>query len=96
MIKPTSIRALPNYRIRVAFSDGAEGVVDLSDLVGQGVFKAWEDQKFFAQAHLGRGRQIRWNDEIELCPDAVYMRLTGKTPEEVFPNLKREPTHAGS
>lgn len=95
-MKPTSVHALPNYRMRVAFSNGAEGVVDLSDLVGQGVFKAWEDQYFFAQAHLGPGRQIRWNDEIELCPDAIYMRLTGKTPEEIFPNLKREPTHAGS
>jgi hypothetical protein len=96
MVKPTSVRPLPNYRIQIAFSDGAEGVVDLSGLVGQGVFKAWEDANFFAQAHLGAGRQIRWNDEIELCPDAIYMRLTGKAPEEVFPNLKHEPTHAGS
>jgi hypothetical protein len=96
MVRPTAVRALPNYRIQIAFSDGAEGVVDLSDLAGQGVFKAWEDAKFFAQAHLGPGRQVRWNDEIELCPDAVYMRLTGRNPEGLFPNLKCEPTHAGS
>jgi Protein of unknown function (DUF2442) len=96
MVKPISVRALSDYRVHVAFSDGAEGVVDLSDLVGRGVFKAWEDENFFAHAHLGPGRQIRWSDEIELCPDAVYLRLTGKNPEELFPNLRCEPSRAGS
>ena len=94
MVKPISVSALPNYRIKVAFSDGAEGLVDVSDLVGQGVFKAWEDEKFFATVHVGAGRQIRWNDKIELCPDAIYLKLTGKTPEDLFPSLKREPSHA--
>jgi hypothetical protein len=73
-----------------------EGCVDLSELAGQGVFKAWEDEKFFRQVHVGPARQIRWNDEIELCPDAIYLKLTGKTPEDLFPNLRREPSHAGS
>ena len=94
MIRPISVSALPNYRIRVAFSDGTNGIVDLSDLAGQGVFKAWMDVGFFEGVHLGPGRQIRWSEEIELCPDAVYLRLTGKTPEQLFPQLKREPSHA--
>ena len=96
MVKPISVSALPNFRIMVVFSDDTEGSVDLSDLVGQGVFEAWKDEKFFAQVHVGPGRQIRWNDEIELCPDAIYLKLTGKTPEDLFPNLRREPSHAGS
>jgi len=94
MIRPVFVSALPNYRIRVAFSDGTDGTVDLSDLADRGVFKAWKDEKFFAGVHVGPGRQIRWNEEIELCPDAVYLRLTGKTPEQLFPQLKREPSHA--
>jgi hypothetical protein len=96
MVKPISVSALPNLRIKVVFSDGMEGCVDLSELAGQGVFKAWEDEKFFRQVHVGPARQIRWNDEIELCPDAIYLKLTGKTPEDLFPNLRREPSHAGS
>ncbi len=96
MLRPISVRALSNYRIEVRFSDGTEGSVDLSDLVGKGVFAAWKDEKFFAAVHVGPARQIRWNDEIELCPDAVYLKLTGKTPEDLFPNLRREPSHAGS
>ena len=94
MIKPISVTALPQYRIHIAFSDGVEGEVDLSDLVGQGVFEAWKDQGFFQGVHIGSGRQIQWSDEIELCPDAVYMRLTSKTPEELFPRLKHGNPHA--
>ena len=96
MVKPISVSAQPNYHIKVVFSDGTEGAVDLSDLVGQGVFETWKDEKFFAQVHVGPCRQIRWNDGIELCPDAIYLRLTGKTPEDLFPNLRHEPSHAGS
>ena len=68
--------------------------MDLSDLVGQGVFEAWKDPGFFEKVHLGSGRQIQWRDEIELCPDALYMKLTGKTTEELFPELKPENTRA--
>lgn len=94
MIRPVSIRALPNYRIFISFSDCEEGEVDLSDLAGRGVFDAWKEYRAFEQVHIGPGREIQWSDEIELCPDAVYMRLTGKTPEDMFPELQGEITHA--
>lgn len=94
MIRPVYVKALPNYRIYIKFSDGAEGEVDLSDLAGRGVFDAWKDYRVFEQVHIGPGREIQWGDEIELCPDATYLRLTGKTPEELFPELQRETTHA--
>lgn len=94
MIKPVSVKALPHYRIHIRYSDGAEGDVDLSELVGRGVFVAWTDPKFFEAVRLGPGRQIQWGREIELCPDAVYMKLTGKAAEELFPLLNPEATHA--
>ena len=76
MIKPVSIKAMPDYRIYIRFSDGVEGEVDLSDLAGQGVFEAWNDTRFFEGVHIGPGRQIQWSDEIELCPDSLYLRLS--------------------
>jgi hypothetical protein len=94
MIRPVSIKAIPSYRIYIRFSDGVEGEVDLSYLAGQGVFEAWNDIRFFEGVHIGAGRQIQWSDEIELCPDAIYLKLTGKTPEELFPELQREITNA--
>jgi hypothetical protein len=93
MIKPVLVKALPGYRIYLEFSDGNKGEVDLSDLAGKGVFKVWNDYEFFEKVHLGDHREIKWNDEIELCADSLYLKLTGKSPEELFPKL-REKTYA--
>lgn len=94
MIKPISVRALPDYRLYLEFSDGTKGEVDLSDLAAKEVFEPWSDPSFFEQVHLGSHREIKWNDEIELCADSLYLQLTGKTPEELFPKLRREQPHA--
>jgi phosphoribosylglycinamide formyltransferase 1 len=94
LVKPTRVEARPNYRIYLEFSDGAKGEVDLSHFVGKGVFAAWNDLKFFEGVHIGLHREIKWNDEIELCPDSVYLMLTGKSVEEVFPGLAKQQSHA--
>ena len=94
MIQPVLVRALPNYRVYLEFSDGAEGEIDLSDLAGRGVFEAWNDYSFFQKVHIGEHREVKWNEDVELCSDSLYLRLTGKTPEELFPKLHREQPHA--
>jgi Protein of unknown function (DUF2442). len=93
MIRPVLVKARPGYRIYLEFSDGSKGEVDLSDLAGNGVFQVWSDYNFFEKVHLGDHREIKWNDEIELCADSLYLKLTGKSPEELFSKL-REKTYA--
>jgi hypothetical protein len=87
LIRPMQVRALPNYRLYLEFSDGEKGEVDLSDLAGKGVFEVWNDYGFFEQVHIAEHRAIQWNDRIELCPDALYLQLTGKTPEDLGFNI---------
>jgi len=87
MLKPTHIRALPHYRLWIRYSDGVEGEIDLSGFVGKGVFTLWNDYCAFEQVHIGEHGQIAWNEEIDLCPDSLYLQITGKSIEEVFPNL---------
>lgn len=94
LILPTLVRALPNYRLYLEFSDGVRGEVDLSDLAREKVFERWRDWSFFEKVHIGGHREIKWDDEIELCPDSLYLKLTGKTPEELFPKLRHERPHA--
>ena len=94
MIKPVLVRALPNYRLYLEFSDGATGEVDLSDLASKGVFQAWNDYGFFQKVHIGEHREIKWGADIELCAYSLYLKLTGKTPEELFPMLRRKQPHA--
>ncbi len=88
MVRPIEVKALPHFRIWLRYDDGTEGEVDLSDLAGRGVFKAWDDATFFASVRLGSHGAIAWGREIDICPDAIYLRLTGKSPEEIFPSLK--------
>ncbi len=94
MLKPTKVEARPKYRLYLEYSDGTAGEVDLSALAGRGVFTAWSDPSFFSQVHIGPSRHVAWNDDIELCADALYLKLTGKTPEDLFPSLRSEEVSA--
>ena len=94
LIQPIVVRALSNYRLYLEFSDGVKGEVDLSDLAGREAFRPWSNRSFFEKVHIGPHREIKWDDEIELCADSLYLRLTGKTPEELFPKLRHEQPHA--
>lgn len=95
---PTAIEVKPldNYQLWVRFSDGVEGVLDLSDLVGKGVFASWQDYKEFEKVHVGPSGEVAWDDHIDLCPDAIYLKITGKKPEEIFPKLRELAQHAGN
>jgi len=88
MLKPLEVKPLPGYKLWLRYSDGVTGVVDLSDLAGQGVFSVWKDPAYFERVQIGSDRAIMWGEDLDLCPDALYLKITGKTPEELFPNLK--------
>lgn len=76
------------YRIWVRYADGLEGEIDLSDLAGRGVFQVWADRRVFETVHIDESGGIAWEGGLDLCPDALYLRLTGQSPEELFPRLK--------
>jgi len=86
----TQVEALKDYHISASFDDGTRGVLDLSDLVGRGVFTAWEDYAEFRKVTVGETGELVWPSGLDLCPDALYLRLTGKKPEEEFPALQHE------
>ena len=94
MVKITKVSVIANYRLEVAFDDGVRGVVDLSDLVGKGVFALWRDPDIFEKVQIGSFGELIWLDKIDLCPDSLYLKVPGKNPEEVFPSLRCEPIYA--
>ena len=85
MIRPVEVRAVAPYRIWLRFQDGTEGEVDLSHLAGRGVFSAWEQEGVFAKVKLGSHGQVEWPGELDLCPDALYLTLTGKRRKTSLP-----------
>lgn len=88
MPTPVAVKALDGYRLWVRFSDGVEGVVDLSEYAGKGVFALWSDYQAFAEVHIGPSGEIAWGDQVDMCADAIYLKITGKKPEELFPKLQ--------
>ncbi len=89
MVKLVEVKAKPNYRLRLRYEDRAEGELDLSSLVGQGVFSFWNDPKNFERVYISDSGQISWSDQLDICPDAAYLD-TGERPEEIYPGLKQE------
>ncbi len=87
VVRPTTVEPRQGYRIWMRYEDGSNGEVDLSDLAGRGVFQAWSDRAFFEAVRIAPHDAIAWGEDIELCPDALYLQLTGKTVEQIMPGV---------
>lgn len=96
MHTPKILEALPldGYKVWLKFNDGIAGEVDLSHLTGKGVFAFWNNYENFKKVSIEHSRSLAWSDEIDLDADSLYLKLTGKKPEDLFPALKEEPAHA--
>lgn len=92
----SEVKPLENYCVWLRFSDGVAGTADLSEFAGRGVFSAWNAEGAFEKVAVAEGGGIHWGDQIDLCPDALYLKITGKTPEELFPTLQKLVEHAGN
>jgi hypothetical protein len=85
---------LENYRIRLRFDDGLSGEVDLSHLQGKGVFDVWDDPLVFKKVFVTAQGALEWPGGIDLCPDALYLRLTVANQSEVTRKSTNSLTHA--
>ncbi len=85
MIRVISVSPSGNYTLKVQFSDGSEGIADLSDIPRRGVFESWNDPVFFnAVAVDTNGGTVCWANDIDLDPYVLYSRVTGKTIDEAL------------
>jgi hypothetical protein len=83
-MKITEAKPLPGFRLALQFDNGEGGVIDLTDFVGVGVFAAWEEPGVFERVSITAEGAVEWPGELDMCPDALYLRMTGKRPENVF------------
>lgn len=73
-----AVEAKPHYRLWVRFVDGVEGEVDLSHVVGKGVFASWNDPKEFEKVFVDpESFTVAWPGGIDLAPDALYQEIAG-------------------
>ena len=73
MYRIVRVEPVRGYRVRIRFSDGVEGEIDLSALAGKGVFASWNDPEQFAKVFIDpESHTLAWPGGIDLCPEALY------------------------
>ena len=88
LFRPLELKSRGKYRLWLRYSDGAEGEVDLSALAGKGVFRIWDEPGVFDRAYITPYGAVAWSEDVEICPDSLYIQVTGKRLEDVYPGLK--------
>ena len=80
--KAILVKAINQYTIWLKFDDNTEGVVDLSHLINKPVFQNWKEADFFNKVFIDvETGAIAWNENIELCPVNLYLKINGITSE---------------
>ncbi len=81
-----AVRYLGDYKLEITFSDGMKGISDWSARLARakagGVFAPLKNREYFAKVELWEGT-IRWPNGADICPEVLYERVTGKTPQEL-------------
>ena len=60
-----------DYKLEMTFTNGEVGVFDCSHLLGFGVFKEFQDIRYFKRARVEAGTVV-WPHEQDICPDTLY------------------------
>jgi len=83
IVKPTLVKALKPYLIWLKYEDDTEGQVDLSNLTNQPVFEKWVNPEFYNSVHINsETHAIAWDEDIELCPFTLYLKIKGLSFEQ--------------
>jgi hypothetical protein len=72
------VKVLGHYRLRLTFSDGKRGDVDLSDLRGKpNRFAALADPAYFRKVRVDRELgTVTWPNGLDLAPEVLYDEAT--------------------
>ncbi|MCH7666199.1 MAG: DUF2442 domain-containing protein [Acidobacteria bacterium] len=69
------VEALDRYRLRIEFSDGVAGEIDLSERLFGPVFEPLRDRELFERVSVDEFGAVCWPNGADLAPDALYSRL---------------------
>ena len=83
--KIISVKAIEKYKLKVVFSDGVQGIYELSDLAGKGVFKIWDMDDIFFKVFIDEeSGAISWPGEIDIDTINAYCIIKGISPDIFF------------
>lgn len=75
-------KPLADYKIFVEFTDGVNGIIDLSKWKSNPAFIDWGIEENFRKLKITSDKKIDWGNNIDMDPDSFYLQLINKTFEE--------------
>ena len=74
-----SVQPLSEHRLRVAFDDGVEGIVNVAQMIQfTCVFEPLRDPAFFARVQVNPELgTVYWPNDADLDSDVLYAKITG-------------------
>ena len=94
MHKIINVKVLNDYKVELKYDNGRQGIADLSHLVGKGLFSLWNNYDDFRKVKIGSSGELVWNEQIDICPDSLYLKITNQEPEDLFPGLAQKTAYA--
>jgi len=74
----TKIENLGDFRLRIRFSDGTEGVHDFTAMISKPIpgpmLKPLRDEGYFAQVSVELGAPT-WPNGFDVCPDYLHQQM---------------------
>ena len=92
MLRPVKVKALPGYRLWLEYSDGVSGEVDLSEKLDHDYYKEWKDPGVFEKVYIACYDLIVWDEDSDVDPRDLYMKITGKSRDELTTEFQKEVT----
>jgi hypothetical protein len=79
MHRVASVEPIEKFCLRISFTDGLVGEVDLSEMVGKGVFECLANPDEFAKVYVDEETHtVAWPGGIDLCPDSLHQDVLSK------------------
>jgi hypothetical protein len=72
-----SVKPLPDYKLELIYANGFSGVYDVTCLLEYEVFSKLKKIEVFNLVHKSYNAVV-WNEEIDLCGDSLYLKITGE------------------
>ncbi len=75
-----SAEYIEDYRIKVSFENGKQGVIDFFSYIEKGgIYSKLKDVKIFRKFEVNSELGvITWNKEIDIAPETLYSEATGE------------------
>jgi hypothetical protein len=83
MLEVVSAEYIADYRIRIRFNDGEEGVVNLSEALWGPVFEPLKEPDFFRRFEVSKVlHTLRWPNDADLAPEYLHDCMIAQRAQE--------------